>query len=121
VSNALDSRSKRYIKVFLQKRKRYQDIVNKHCLANFFHPGIKSPHAQNLPRRYAPRANLQPRIHRHLGVDVHLGGAAAMPGGKQDAAATALVGDILHAVHDIGNASEAGETAEAESPGAEKR
>jgi hypothetical protein len=54
-------------------------------------------------------------------VDVHLGGATAMPGGKQDAAATALVGDILHAVHDIGNASEAGETAETESPGAGNR
>lgn len=50
---------------------------------------------------------------------MHLGGAAAMPGCKQHTTAAALVLDVLERVHDVGNASQADEAAETESPGAE--
>ena len=46
-----------------------------------------------------------------LGVDVHLGGAAAVPGGKQDTATSALVLHILHRVHHVGNAAQANQAA----------
>jgi len=45
-----------------------------------------------------------------------LSGTAAMPGGEQHAAATALVRDVLERVHNIGNAAQADETAEAQGP-----
>lgn len=48
---------------------------------------------------------------------MHLGGAATMPGSEEDAATTALVLNVLERVHDIGNASQAAETAETKSPG----
>ena len=59
-----------------------------------------------------------PLAHRpiRLGVDVHLGGAAAMPRRKQDAAASALVLHVLERVHDVGNAAQAAETAETGAP-----
>jgi hypothetical protein len=48
-----------------------------------------------------------------LGVDVHFGCSAAVPGGEQHAAATALVLDILERSHEIGNETQAaGETAD---------
>jgi len=53
---------------------------------------------------------------RNLRVDVHFGRSATVPGGEQHAAATALVLDVLEGGHEIGNASQAGETAESESP-----
>lgn len=52
-----------------------------------------------------------------LGVDVDLGGAATMPGSKEHTAATALVLDVLEGVHNVGNAAQAEEAAETESPG----
>ena len=53
---------------------------------------------------------------RNLRVDVHFGGSATVPGSEQHAAATALVLDVLERRHQVGNASQAGETAESESP-----
>lgn len=53
-----------------------------------------------------------------LRVDVHLSRTAAMPRRKQHAAATALVRDVLETVHDIWNAAQQTQTAEAEGPGA---
>lgn len=47
---------------------------------------------------------------------MHLCRAAAMPGGQQHAAASTLVLDILEAVHDVGDAAEQAETAEAQGP-----
>lgn len=49
---------------------------------------------------------------------MHLGGTATMPGSEQDTAASALMLDVLERVHDVGDASQAGEAAETESPGA---
>jgi hypothetical protein len=51
-----------------------------------------------------------------LRVDVHLSGAATMPGGEQNTAATALMLDVLERVHDVGNAAQAGKAAETKSP-----
>lgn len=48
---------------------------------------------------------------------MHLGGSAAVPGCEQDAALSTLVLDVLGRVHDVGNAAQADETAETESPG----
>jgi hypothetical protein len=42
---------------------------------------------------------------RSLGVDVHFCSAAAMPGGQQHAAATALVLHVLGAAHHVGDAA----------------
>ena len=54
-------------------------------------------------------------------MDVHLGGAAAMPCGKEHTAATALVLYILERVHHVGNAAQADEAAETKSPSATVR
>lgn len=54
-----------------------------------------------------------------LGVDVHLCCSAPVPGRQQHTAATALVRDVLEAVHDVGNASQTAEAAETEGPGTE--
>ena len=51
-------------------------------------------------------------------MDVDLGGSAAVPGGEQDAALAALVGDVLGGAHHVGNAAQAGKAAQTESPGA---
>lgn len=51
-----------------------------------------------------------------LRVDVHLGGSAAVPCGEQNAALAALVLNVLGRVHDVGDAAQADETAEAKSP-----
>jgi hypothetical protein len=48
---------------------------------------------------------------------MHLGSAAAMPGREQDTAAATLVLDVLHRVHEVGDAAETDEAAEAEGPG----
>ena len=53
-----------------------------------------------------------------LGVDVHLGRPAAMPCREQNTAATALVSDVLEAVHHVRDAAQTAETAEAQGPGA---
>ena len=55
---------------------------------------------------------------RCLGVDVHLGRAGAMPGREEHTAAAAFVLNILQRVDQVGNAAQAGEVAETESPGA---
>ena len=47
---------------------------------------------------------------------MNLGGAAAVPGRKQHAAPSTFMLDVLERVHNVGNASEAAETAEAKSP-----
>ena len=73
-------------------------------------------YAYNLPSSQVPKANSL-----HLRVDVHLGGARAMPGSEEHAAAAALVLDVLERVHDIGNAAQADEAAETESPSAVDR
>jgi hypothetical protein len=52
----------------------------------------------------------------HLAVDVDLGGSATVPGSEQHTTAAASVLDVLERVHEIRNASQAGEAAEAESP-----
>lgn len=57
------------------------------------------------------------RRYYNLGVDMHLGGSAAMPGGEQNATATALVLDVFERVHKVGNAAETDEAAETEGPG----
>lgn len=51
-----------------------------------------------------------------LRVNMHLGGSAAVPGGEQDAALSTLVLNVLGRVHDVGDAAQADETAETESP-----
>ena len=51
-----------------------------------------------------------------LRVDVLLGSTAAMPRRKKHAAAATLVLDILHRAHHVGDAAQAGETAETEGP-----
>jgi hypothetical protein len=56
-----------------------------------------------------------------LRMDVLLGGAAAMPSRKEDAAAAALVLDVLHGAHHVGDAAQAGEAAEREGPCAAMR
>jgi hypothetical protein len=53
-----------------------------------------------------------------LGVDVHLGGAGAMPSSEQHTATTALMLNILERVHHIRNAAQAGQAAETKSPSA---
>lgn len=60
------------------------------------------------------------QVHSTLRVDVHLGGAAAMPRRQQHAAAPALVRNVLEAVHDVRDAAQTAEAAEAEGPGAVK-
>lgn len=49
-------------------------------------------------------------------MDVHLGGAAAMPGSEQDTALSALMLNVLERVHDVRNAAETEQAAETESP-----
>jgi hypothetical protein len=53
---------------------------------------------------------------RNLRVDVHFGRSATVPGSEQHTTATALVLNVLERGHQVGNASQAGETAETESP-----
>ena len=92
-------------------------------------PDISSPSGISYPPEH-PRINrlsICPRLRTlspidlhyfHLAVDMDLGGSAAVPGGEQHTAATALVLDVLEGVHKIGDASQAEEAAEPKSPGA---
>ena len=47
---------------------------------------------------------------------MHLGGAATMPSSEQHTATAALVLDVLERSHEVGDAAQAGKTAESESP-----
>jgi hypothetical protein len=51
-----------------------------------------------------------------LRVDMDLRGTALMPCSEQDTALSALVLDVLERVHGVGDAAQAGEAAETESP-----
>lgn len=52
----------------------------------------------------------------NLSVNMLLRSTAAVPRRKQDAAAPALVLDVLHGAHHVGDAAQAGEAAETEGP-----
>lgn len=76
----------------------------------------------NVPRV----ASLQPAIWmdscsfpntEYLGVDVHLGGATAMPRSKQHTTPSTLVLHILERVHNIRDTSQAAKTAKTRAPG----
>jgi hypothetical protein len=74
-------------------------------------------HRKFTPSTLVVQISTRVRCSIRLGMDVHLGGAATMPGSEKDTAATALVLDILEGVHNVGNAAQAKQAAETESPG----
>lgn len=50
-------------------------------------------------------------------MNVHFRRPAPVPGGQEHTTTTTLVCDVLEAVHNVGNASQAAKTAETKGPG----
>jgi len=108
-----ESRSKQgYVKELIRKNKKTMRCAS-------LHPSTTPNTTLLVSRVSISTYHLRlPLAHRpiRLGVNVHLGGAAAMPRRQQDTAAAALVLHVLERVHDVGNAAQAAETAETGAP-----